>query len=167
MRRQKIYYSHQPVVALSLAALALYIPANLYPIMTMQYMGLYKETTIYQSIQTLFDDGMWFTGTVVFLASIAIPLLKIIGLLSLTLLASFPKYHALAHRLHALIDHIGRWSMLDVFLIAIMIALVKFGSFATVTADTGTICFTLVVLLTIAASLLFDVEILREEEANA
>ncbi|MDB2414151.1 paraquat-inducible protein A [Rickettsiales bacterium] len=155
-------HSLQHVAALTIAALALYIPANLYPIITMQYMGLYKETTIYEGVQSLFDEGMWFTGTIVFLASIVIPLIKIFGLLFLVIMASIKKKYALVFNFHRLIDNIGRWSMLDVFLLSIMVALVKFGSFATVTSGVGSVAFAAVVLFTMLASMMFDRNVLRE-----
>lgn len=158
----------QPIAALSIAALALFVPANLYPIMTMQYMGLYKEVTIYDGVLSMFNDGMWFTAVIVFLASIVIPVVKIVGLLTLVILAHTKRERALAFRLHGLIDRVGRWSMLDVFLLAIMVAMIKFGSFATVTLGVGSIVFTIVVLLTMLASALFDrdISLLQQEQQN-
>jgi len=152
---------HLRTLALVLSALALYIPANLYPVMTMQYMGLYSDSTIWDGVKSLYQTNMWFTGTVVFLASIMIPLFKLLGLLFVTMCASGGYLKTASSTLLKFIDFIGRWSMLDVFLLALMVALIKFGSFATVTASTGSYLFAAVVVLTMLASATFDTSSLK------
>lgn len=139
-------------LAFTLAALALYIPANLYPFMMMNYGGKYKYATIMDGIRSLFDSGMWGTATIVFMASVIIPVFKLISLLFIIIcdLLNVAKTARIA--LLALIDFVGRWSMLDVFLVAIMVALIKFGTFATVTANIATYLFGSVVILTMLAS---------------
>ncbi len=139
-------------LAFTLGAIALYIPANLYPFMTMHYGGQYKYTTIMDGIRTLFEDNMWATGTIVFMASVIIPIFKLLSLLFI-ITADLLNVAATARTsLLAFVDFIGRWSMLDIFLVAIMVALVKFGSFATVTADIASYLFGGVVILTMLAS---------------
>lgn len=137
---------------LSLAAIALYIPANLYPFMTMKYAGQYQHTTIWDGIRSLFEEGMWGTATIVFMASIIIPVFKLCSLLFITFTQFFNVAFTARTTLLALIDFIGRWSMLDIFLVSIMVALIKFGSFATVTAGIGSYLLGCVVILTMLAS---------------
>src|SRR5688500_14990693 len=74
--------------AFSLAALVLYVPANIYPILRMEFYGAYSESTIWDGCVTLFQDGMWFIAIIVFLASIFIPLVKLLGLFFLVTTAS-------------------------------------------------------------------------------
>jgi paraquat-inducible protein A len=136
----------------TLAALALYLPANLYPFMTMRYAGIYKEATIMDGIRSLFESGMWITGTIVFMASIIIPVFKLLSLLFIIGTAYFQVADRARTTLLVFIDFIGRWSMLDIFLVAIMVALVKFGSFATVTANISSYLFGFVVIFTMMAS---------------
>lgn len=139
-------------LAFTLAALALYVPVNLHPFMLMKYAGKYQYTTIWDGIRSLFDSGMWVTATIVFMASIIIPIFKLLALLFIILaniLKILPTYRT---SLLLFVDFIGRWSMLDVFLLAIMVALIKFGSFATVTAEISSYLLGFVVILTMLAS---------------
>lgn len=139
-------------LAFTLAALALYIPVNMYPFMIMKYTGKYQYTTIWDGIRTLFDEGMWATATIVFAASIIIPIFKLVSLLFIILANLFGILPTYRTSLLLFVDFIGRWSMLDVFLLAIMVALVKFGSFAQVSADISSYLLGFVVILTMLAS---------------
>lgn len=136
----------------TLAALILYIPANIYPFMTMKYAGQYHYTTIWDGIRSLYDDNMLITATIVLMASVIIPVFKLLSLLFIIFADLFNIVYDIRTALLALVDFIGRWSMLDIFLVAIMVALVKFGSFATVSADSGTYLLGCVVILTMLAS---------------
>ncbi len=136
----------------TIAALALYIPTNLYPFMTMTYAGQYKHSTIWDGIKSLFESDMLATAIIVFLASIIIPVTKLLALLFIICANLFSSAPTARTSLLVLIDFIGRWSMLDVFLIAIMVALIKFGSFATVSAGPATYLLGFVVILTMLAS---------------
>jgi paraquat-inducible protein A len=147
-----------PTVALSLAALIFYVPANIYPILRMNYYGAYSENTVWGGCVSLMRDGEWLVAGIVFLASIAIPFFK---LLSLFLLAA--SAHARSSRwqrertaLYQFIEVIGPWAMLDVFLLAILVALVRLQQLATILPGRGLLAFTAVVVLTILASASFD-----------
>lgn len=158
--------SRSRTAALSLAALILYFPANYYPILKMDYMGVYSENTIWEGCVTLFKDGMWVVAAVVFVASIVFPLLKLLGLFFLTI---GPRRDDLRHDrtiMFKLITFIGPWAMLDVFLLAILVALVKLGKFATVVAGPGLTAFAGVVVLTILASSSFDPRLIWDEEGS-
>jgi paraquat-inducible protein A len=139
-------------LAFTVAAIALYIPANIYPFMTMNYAGQYQDATIWDGISSLFEGGMFITAGIVFLATIIIPALKFISLL-LIISAKMLNISAISHiRLLTFIEFIGRWSMLDIFIVAIMVALIKFASFATVSADISSYLLGGVVILTMLAS---------------
>lgn len=143
--------------ALTLAALVLYVPANIYPILSMHLYGMYSESTVWDGVVSLAKHEQWFVAIVVFMASIAIPLLKLFGLLFLVLTARVDRAR-LRNRTHLykFIDAIGPWAMLDVFLLAVLVALVKLGDLATVLPGPGLIAFTAMVVLTLLASASFD-----------
>lgn len=155
--------------ALALAALILYIPANAYPILSMNIYGAYTESTVWDGCVSLARAGQWFVAAVVFLASIAIPLLKLIGLCFLVTTARFGSSVGPRRRLwvHKSIELIGPWAMLDVFLVAVLVALVKLDELATVLPGPGLMAFTAVVVLTILASASFDPALIwRKTEAR-
>ena len=152
--------------ALSLAALVLYVPANLYPILRMTRYGLQSESTVWDGVVQLAQSNQWFVAIVVFLASIFIPLVKLGGLffLSATSAMRSDLWQRGRTRLYRFIDVIGPWAMLDVFLLAVLVALVKLGQLATVLPGPGLIAFTCVVVLTILASASFDPKLIWEPE---
>jgi paraquat-inducible protein A len=144
--------------ALALAALILYIPANIYPILHMDLYGAHSENTVWQGCLTLFRQGEQLVAVIVFLASIVIPFLKLLGLFYLVLTTRFRsrRRRRARTRIYRLIDVIGPWAMLDVFLLSILVGLVKLGQLATVRPGPGLLPFTAVVVLTILASVSFD-----------
>jgi len=144
--------------AFSLAALIFFVPANIYPILLMDFYGAYSESTVWDGCVKLYQDGQWPVATIVFLASILIPLLKLLGLFFLVVVTKFRSASWQRERtsIHKFIDVIGPWAMLDVFLLAILVALVKLGSIATVLPGRGLIAFTAMVVFTILASASFD-----------
>jgi paraquat-inducible protein A len=144
--------------ALSLAALIFFVPANIYPILRMEFYGAYSESTIWDGCVKLYQDGQWHVATIVFLASILVPLLKLLGLFFLVVVTKFKSTFWRQERIwiYKIIDVIGPWAMLDVFLLAILVALVKLGQLATVLPGRGLVAFTAMVVLTILASASFD-----------
>jgi paraquat-inducible protein A len=144
--------------AFSLAALIFFVPANVYPILLMDFYGAYSESTVWDGCVTLYRDGQWPVATIVFLASILIPILKLLGLFFLVVVTKFRPASWQPERtsIHKVIDAIGPWAMLDVFLLAILVALVKLGNIATVLPGRGLIAFTAMVVFTILASASFD-----------
>ena len=149
--------------ALSLAALLLYVPANIYPILRMEFYGVYTEATVWDGCVRLFQDGMWFIAVIVFLASILIPLLKLLGLFFLVFTAKSTRWRRERTRIYQIIDFVGPWAMLDVFLLAVLVAVVKLEQLATVLPGPGIIAFASVVILTILASQSFDPRLIWEE----
>lgn len=144
--------------ALSLAALILYVPANVYPILRMNLHGAYSENTVWDGCVALFRSDQWFPALVVFLASIVIPLFKLLGLFFLVATARFGSGIARRRRtwIHRFIEVIGPWALLDVFLLAVLVALVKLEQLATILPGPGLVAFTAVVVLTILASASYD-----------
>ena len=142
-------------IAFSLAAIFLYVPANIYPIITMEYLGRETENTVWGGVKALYYDNMWAIAVLVFCASILIPLLKLIGLFFLVVNRG-TRWRRFRTRLYKFIKHIGPWAMLDVFLLAVMVGIIRFGRFATVIPGPGILAFASVVVLTMLASASFD-----------
>ncbi len=153
-------------MAFAIAALILYIPANLLPIMTFEYYGASEHNTVWSGVVSLAESGMWFVAAVVFIASMVAPLLK---LSSLFLLAYSVRYGTGARwktRLYRVIKVIGTWAMLDVFLLAVLVAVVKLGQLANVSPGPAALPFTLVVVFTILATESFDPSLLWHNERH-
>jgi paraquat-inducible protein A len=165
--RQGPHGSLALTAALAIAALILYIPANLYPILIMHFYGAYSENTVWDGVVSLAEHNQWFVALIVFLASIAIPVLKLVGLLYLVITARFRLGRRLRDRtrIYRFIDVVGPWAMLDVFLLAVLVALVKLGQIATIVPGPGLVAFSAVVVLTMLASASFDPRTIWEKRA--
>lgn len=155
--------------ALLVAALALYFPANLFPMSVAIQAGRQVQHRIIDGVQELFQAGFWPLGVIIFCTSIAIPLLKILGLggLLVSIRAGSTRRLVLKTRFYRVIDEIGRWSSVDVFTIAVFAPLMQFGSLATAQADWGATAFMLVVVLTMAASQSFDPRLLWDAASGS
>ena len=161
--------SLERTTAFSLAALVLYLPANVYPLLRMNYYGAQSENTIWDGCVALFRDGQWLVAAIVFLCSIVIPLAKLLGLALLTITTRLELAWRARQRtwLYRCIEVIGPWAMLDVFLLAVLVALVKFQEFATVLPGPGLLAFTAVVVLTILASSSFDPALIWQQRRTS
>ena len=144
--------------ALLITAAILYIPANLLPIMTVNSLGQGAPSTIMSGVIELVQHGMFPIAAVVFIASILVPTFKLVGIA--LLLFSVQRHQPLSARqriiMYRFIEFIGRWSMLDIFVIAILVAVVNFGRLASVEANLGAAAFASVVILTMLAAVTFD-----------
>lgn len=147
-----------PTAALALAGLVLYVPANVYPVLRMELYGAYTESTIWSGVVSLLSYGYWFVAAVVFVASMVVPLLKLLGLffLAVTTQLGTARWRRARTALHRFVDVIGPWAMLDVFLVAVLVAAVRLGSLATILPGRGLAAFAAVVVLTMLASAVFD-----------
>ncbi len=154
--------------ALLCAAAILYIPANLLPIMTVNLFGQGSPATIMGGVIELIRAGMLPIASVVFIASILVPSFKLVGIA--LLLLSVQRHQALSPRqrivMFRFIEWIGRWSMLDIFVIAILVALVSFGNLASIEAGAGALAFATVVVLTMLAALTFDPRLIWDNTAS-
>jgi paraquat-inducible protein A len=134
------------------------VPANFLPVLDTATPGSVRSDTIFSGIVGLCEDGMWGIGAIVFSASILIPVLKLVGLgiLLLAVRRGPPARPRRLTRLFAVLDFIGRWSMLDVFLVGFLSGIVHFGGLATIEPRSGIVAFAAVVVLTMLATDAFD-----------
>ena len=144
--------------ALVLTAIILSLPANLLPIMDVEYLGHPEANTIMDGIIYFFQEGSYGIGAVILTASILVPLFKILGMILILLSIRFQWRQWLRHKaiMFRFIEFIGRWSMLDIFVIALLCALVQFGYLSTITVASAAFYFTGVVLCTMFAAISFD-----------
>lgn len=157
--------------ALTLTALILYIPANVLPIMTVISYGNGTPDTILSGVLHLISAGMYPIALLIFFASIIVPFVKLIAISFLLISihkksSRHPRERTLMYRIT---EYIGRWSMLDIFVIAFLSALVKLGTIATITPGPGALSFAGVVVTTIFAAMSFDPRLIWDamEEKDA
>lgn len=144
--------------ALLIAAYILYIPANLLPVMTVISFGKGEADTILSGVKELIHAGMLPIALLVFFASITVPVLKILVLTYLLISVHYKSRWRPRERtfLYRITEVVGRWSMIDIFMLSILIALVKLQAVATIEPGMGAISFASVVLLTMFAAIGFD-----------
>ena len=144
--------------ALTLAGFILYLPANLFPVLTITRFGRSQAYTIMGGIRDLAEAGLWPLALLVLLASIVVPVLKLVGLTWCLVAIRTGSARLLRQRtvFYRFIDYIGRWSNIDVFVVAIVVALVQFGTLTTVEPGPGIASFAAVVVLTMIAADAFD-----------
>ncbi len=135
------------------------IPANILPIIFTQNAGKVRTDTVFTGIIGLCEHGWWILAAIVFIASILIPILKLLGLAVLVWWIAHqgpnPQARPLT-RLYVVLHFIGRWSMLDVFLVAFISGVVQFGLFANAEPRSGLAAFAAAVVLTMLATAAFD-----------
>jgi paraquat-inducible protein A len=142
-----------------------YIPANVLPITTVISMGKKQSDTIMSGVVYFIKTGMWPIALVIFIASVFVPLLKllILGFLLISVQRESGWRPTDRTRLYRIIEVIGRWSMLDIYVVTILVALVKLGALATIEAGPGAIFFAAVVVITIFAAMSFDPRIIWDK----
>ncbi len=151
--------------ALLLASMIMLLPANLLPIMTFRSLGQGDPATIMQGVMQLLDHGMLGIAFVVLAASIIIPVLKIVGLIILLLTVQLGWTTNMRQKMlmYHFVEWIGRWSMLDIFVVAILAAIVQLGNLASVTGNTGATAFAAVVIFTMLAANCFDTRLIWDK----
>lgn len=144
--------------ALLITAAILYIPANVYPVMTFSALGSGEPSTILGGVEELVAANMWPLAAIVFTASILVPVLKLISMSYLVISTRVGSRWRLRDRtrIYRMNEFVGRWSMVDVFVITLLVALVQLGSIASIVPGEGIIAFAGVVILTMLAALSFD-----------
>ncbi len=144
--------------AFLLAACILYLPANMLPVMITTSLGTTEEDTIMSGIIYLWTSGSWELAVLIFIASFMVPLSKLISLalLSISVQTRSTWRPMQRIRLYRLVEVIGKWSMLDVYVASLMTALVTFGPLANIRIGIGAIAFGAVVVLTMLAAHAFD-----------
>lgn len=148
----------QVVWAWLVAGLVVYVPANLYPMLRTLTMGRMMENTIVGGAIELFHHGSWGVALIVIGASVVIPVSKfiIIGYLALAVQLRWPMRSPARHRLYVVVEFVGRWSMIDVFVVAILSALVQFNLVATIAPGIAAASFALSVVFTMLSAQAFD-----------
>lgn len=144
--------------ALLIAACILYVPANVLPVMVTRSVVGTQRDTIMSGVIYLWVTGSWPLAALIFFASVMVPLLKIIALSVLAITAQRRSTWALQERtkLYRVVEFVGRWSMIDIFVVGVLTALVQFGALATIGPGPGAIAFGAVVVLTMLAAEAFD-----------
>ena len=144
--------------ALLITACIMYIPANMLPVMITSTFFDKHQDTILSGIIFFWVSGDWGLAAIVFIASFLVPLLKLASLFILVISAQRQSFWRQLERakLYRLVEVIGRWSMLDVFVVSLLVGLVQIQGFAQITAGVGIVAFGAVVVLTMLASLSFD-----------
>ncbi len=157
LRRRKAD-SQARSAAFLIAALAFYVPANIFPIMTVTMLGRGQPDTILSGVLHLIAAGEYPVAAVVFFASIFVPVIKIAVLAFLLISVRLGSKWRPRDRtaIYRITESIGRWSMIDIFMISILVGLVKLGAVATVEAGLAATSFAAVVILTMIAALCFD-----------
>lgn len=157
------------VWAFVIAAAILYVPANLLPIMTTETLFDRQSDTILSGVAYLWHSGSWPLALIVFIASVAVPMLK---LLSLVLLAVSVQWRLdwdplQRTKLYRLVELVGKWSMVDIFVVALLGALVQLQSLAAITAGPAALAFAAVVVLTMFAAMSFDPRLIWDSMERA
>ena len=157
--------SPQATLALIVAATLLLIPAHWLPIMETVRFGAAQPSTIIGGVIELWQSGDAPIAAIVFIASLVIPVAKILALLGLMALARWQTPQAVNHRLvlYKVTDWIGRWSMIDIFVVAILVALVRSGTVMSVYPGAAAIAFGAAVVLTMLAAMSFDTRLFWRE----
>jgi paraquat-inducible protein A len=154
--------------AFLLAAMILYIPANVLPVTDTRTLFGQQADTIMSGVVFLWTSGSWPLAVVVFVASIMVPMLKIIALIvllwSVQLRSTWQPVQRT--RLYRLVELVGRWSMLDLYVITFLVALVQLQALATIKAGPGAAAFGAVVVLTMFATMSFDPRLIWDSLEN-
>lgn len=160
--------SFQRTTALVLAAIVLYLPANMLPITVTEVFGSAQADTIMSGVIYFMFSGSWHIALVIFIASILIPLLKLITLVYLLISVKFrhqwkPETRT---RMYRLTEAVGRWSMVDVYVVTVLVALVQLDPFAAIKAGPGAVYFAAVVVITMFAAESFDPRLIWDQKEN-
>jgi len=154
--------------ALLIAAVILYVPANVYPVLVIVQLGSKLPSTILGGVHELVQAGMWPLALLVFVASVVVPILKIVCLGFLLISTQCGATWGLKERtvLYRVVEFVGRWSMIDVFMVSLLVALVQFGSITSIAPGHGATAFAAVVILTMFAAECFDPRLMWDAAAR-
>ncbi|MEM1161142.1 MAG: paraquat-inducible protein A [Pseudomonadota bacterium] len=157
-------HSLQRVWAWWWAGVIFYIPANLYPMLKTTLLGHETSSTIVGGVIDLVHHGSYFVAAVVFFASVMIPVGKFVAIAYLAYIirrGGRIESHSL-HQLHVVVEFIGRWSMIDVFVVAMLSALVHLSFVVNIAPGIAAICFALSVVFTMLSALSFDPRVIYD-----
>jgi paraquat-inducible protein A len=148
--------------ALVVTGFLLYVPANVIPVLTTVRLGRADENTILSGVLELVRNDLWPLAIIVFSASIILPLLKLCGLTWMLVATQLRSTRLLVGRtrFYRMIDLVGRWSNIDLFAVAVLIAALRFGALTEVHAGSGMVAFAAVVIITMVATTAFDTRLM-------
>lgn len=155
-------YSIQKTWAWLLTSIVLYIPANLLPMMTTSFLGDAQVSTIVGGVFLLWSHGSYPIAAIIFLASVIVPIGKMVVLVWLCLSVQLQSTTAIQQKAHVyhLTELIGRWSMVDVFVVSILVALVQLGGLMSIQPGPAALAFAAMVATTMLAAMSFDSRLL-------
>ena len=161
-------HSIATTASLVITAALLYIPANVLPVMRTHTFFSDEDDTIMSGVISLAHSGSWPVALLVFFASIVVPLLKLIALSEILIAVTRKSVRQPQQRsrLFRLVEFVGRWSMLDVFAMSLLVTLVQIQSLATVQVRPAALAFAGVVVLTMLAAQSFDERLLWDTQAR-
>lgn len=139
-------------------AFIFYIPANVLPMTRIVTLGQVQEDTIMSGVIYFIQSGSWYIALVIFVASVFVPLLKLLLLMFLVMSVQRKSQWRPRDRtrLYRITEMVGRWSMVDIYVVTILIALVNFGALADIDVGPAALYFAAVVVVTIFAAKSFD-----------
>lgn len=163
---KKLHVRHpksvQRTLALVFTAMIFYIPANLYPIMTTTLLGYKEGSTILGGVVLFFQMGSYFVASVIFIASVIIPIAKMMAILWLcySVISKRNIKQAELTKLYQITEFIGKWSMIDVFVVAILVALVQITGIMAIDPGVAATAFATVVIFTMLSAQQFDIRLI-------
>ena len=157
-------HSIQNTVALLVTSLVLYIPANIYPIMYTTFLGETTPSTILGGVVALWGVGSYPIAVIIFVASVLVPLGKLLALAWLSFSVTYREQRSYRknHSLYRLTEFIGRWSMVDVFVVAVLVALIQMGNLINILPGIAALAFGLLVITSMFAAFAFDPRLIWE-----
>lgn len=163
--RKRVKNSLQVSLALTICAILLYIPAMVYPMMEITKFGIKTESTILEGVISFIEYKSYFIAFVIFTASVIIPLIKLVGLLLIfiSLKIDIKIENKNKNRIFKFIEMIGKWSMIDIYVIALLASVIQLGEIFNIKGGLAATSFALVVILTMVAAHRFDTRIIWDE----
>lgn len=159
--------SLERTVALTLGAALLYVPANLLPVLHIEStLKGSQQNTILSGVIQFWRDGDYPVALIIFAASVVIPILKVLAIIALCVAVRSGRSPRTMTRLYRLTEYIGRWSMVDVFVVAILVGVVQLGSVLRIDPGEGALAFAGVVVLTMLAAHSFDPRLIWDATAS-
>jgi paraquat-inducible protein A len=160
---QPVKNSIEKTLALSMGALILFFPAILFPLMTLNLLGFTQQQSILQSMLAVFQEGYYLVAAVVFITCIMVPLLQT----SILFYVSFALYKDLhlpiLHFSFRIYHAIKEWGMLEIYMLALLVAVIKLEAMAALSFNLGMILFSALLLLTLLSSVFLDEELFWEK----
>ncbi|MGJ0372592.1 paraquat-inducible protein A [Aliarcobacter cryaerophilus] len=168
MVKKRVENSLQISLALTICAMLLYIPAMVYPMMVVTQFGVNLESTIIEGIISFLEHGSYFIAFVIFIASVAIPIVKLFALffIFLSLKINVKMTNKTKILIYKYIEAIGKWSMIDIYVVALMASIVQLDELFNIKGGVAATSFSLMVIITIFAAHRFDTRIIWDEKRD-